>query len=365
MKKFLLSTSAIIGVGLIAAPVGAAEKIKLGLGGYYAQYIGFSDSERDNSGSTGRNIASFGLLDDAEVYFSGSTKLDNGISISVKIELEAMESQTTIDESFVSISSDTLGMIRLGDDAVNGGAYVGPDRGISGGYDNWIAEVNATTNDNAYDTGNSGDDPKISYWAPRIAGFQLAGSYVPSTSSTGGTNPSAVNYDTGNHSAYALSLTWKETVAGVGVNSQVAMYKEGAPAGGSPMGQKNYNVGLRLAYQGFDVGYSYGRFIQKRSNNATAANVTKDGRSHVAAVSYESGPWKGGVSYLNHQNEGLANNNLEDKTKMASLFGQYKLSDGVLMQGMIFNVDYDEETGVDTNEQSGGWGVVAGMKLDF
>ncbi len=150
MKKFLLSTSAIIGVGLIAGPAGAAEKITLGLGGYYEEYIGFVDAESDGSGRVGRDIASFGLLNDAEVYFSGSTKLDNGISVSVRIELEAMESQTTIDESYVSISSDTLGMVRLGgDDAVNGGAYVGPDRGISGDYDNWIAEVNATTNDNA------------------------------------------------------------------------------------------------------------------------------------------------------------------------------------------------------------------------
>ena len=35
------------------------------------------------------------------------------------------------------------------------------------------------------------------------------------------------------------------------------------------------------------------------------------------------------------------------------------------MQGMVFKADYDEEAGVDANEQSGGWGVVAGMKLSF
>ena len=45
MKKFLLSTSAIVGVGLLAAPVGAAEKIKIGIGGYYEEYIGFTDAE--------------------------------------------------------------------------------------------------------------------------------------------------------------------------------------------------------------------------------------------------------------------------------------------------------------------------------
>ncbi len=189
---------------------------------------------------------------------------------------------------------------------------------------------------------------------------------MPSTSSAGGTSPSAVNYSTGNHSAYALSLTWKETVGGVGVNSQVAMYKEGAPAtaAGTPKGQTNYNAGIRLTYQGFDVGYAYGRFIEKRQLSSATA-VTKDGRTHGASVSYATGPWKAGVWHLDHKNEGLYTNTAQDKTKVTSLFGQYQLSDGVLMQGMVFNADYDEETGADVNEQSGGWGVVAGMALTF
>ena len=367
MKKFLLSTSALVGVGLIAAPAVAAEKIKLGLGGYWESYVGFTDAEDDARGSGNRDIKNFGILNDAEIYFSGSTKLDNGISISVRVELEAMESQTTIDESYISISSDTLGMVRIGgDDAAMGGAYVGPDRSISGDYDNWIAEANATTNDNAYDVGNSGDDPKITYWSPRIAGFQLAASYVPATNSAGGTSPSAVNADTDGGSAYSVSLTWKETVAGVGVNSQVAMYREGVnhvAAGPSP-GQTNVNAGLRLAYQGFDLGLAYGRFIYSRGS-IPAATVSKDGRTVAGSLSYKTGPWKAGVWVLDHENAGASGNNNDDETRVYSLFGEYSLSDGVLLQGMVFNADYDEETNVDANEQSGGWGVVAGMKLSF
>jgi hypothetical protein len=366
MKKFLLSTSAIVGVGLIAAPASAAEPIKLGFGGYYEEYIGFVDAESDGTGATGRDIASFNLLNDAEIYFQGKTKLDNGITISVRVEFEAMENQTTVDESYVTIASDTMGMIRLGgDDAAMGGAYVGPDRGIGGDYDNWIAEVNATTNDNAYDTGNAGDDPKVTYWSPRIGGFQLAASYVPSTGSQGNTSPSAVNTDTANHSAYSVSLTWKEKVGEVGVNSQIAMYKEGQTAAGARAGQTNANVGIRLAYQGWDLGYAYGRFIEKRRNIAEGTNVTDDGRTHGVGLSYKSGAWKLGVWHLNHQNEGLWSNSNQDETKAYTLAGQYQLSDGVLLQGMVFNVDYDEEASVDANEQSGGWGVVAGMKLTF
>jgi len=359
MKKFLLSTSAIVGVGLIAAPAGAAEKITLGLGGSAETYVGFMDAEDDPIAAGNRDPASVGLLTDKEVHFSGSTKLDNGITISVRIELEADENATTIDESYISISSDTLGMIRLGgDDAAQGGAYVGPDRGISGDYNNWIGAVNQTTNDNGYDMGNSGDSQKVTYWSPRIAGFQLAASYIPVTDSRGGTNP-AVNLNTVNHSAYSLSMTWREEVGGVAVNSQVGMYREGLAAGSAVTGQTNVNVGLRLAYQGFDVGFAWGRFIQK------AVTTSKDGRTLAGSVSYAEGPWKAGVWVLDHENQGATATVGDDETRTYSVFGQYQLSDGVLLQGMVFNVDYDEETNVDANEQSGGWGIVAGLALSF
>ena len=365
MKKFLLSTSAIVGVGLIAAPAGAAERIKLGLGGYAETYIGFMDGEDDapRSGVV-RDAANKGILTDKEIYFTGSTKLDNGISISVRIELEADENASGIDESYVSISSDTLGLLRLGgDDAAAALANVSADKGISNDYDNWIAEVNATTNDNTYDVGNSGDSQKITYFSPRIAGFQLVGSYVPNTGSRGGTNPSAVNDSAANHSAHSLSLTWRETVAGVGVNSQVATYREGkGNALATELGQTSYNAGLRLAYQGFDVGVAWVRSIQSIGTSATARS---SGYTLQSSVSYADGPWKVGVYRLYHENQGALNNNNDDKTEVYSLFGQYSLSDGVTLQGMVFNVDYDEETSIDQNELSGGWGVVAGMRLDF
>jgi len=280
-----------------------------------------------------------------------------------------MESQTTIDESYMNITTPTMGMIMLGgDDAVNGGSYVGPPRGIGGNYDNWIAEANATTNDNGYDTGNSGDDMKINYWTPTIGGFQAAVSYVPSTSAVGGTSPSAINYDTGNHSAYALALSFKDSIGDVGVNTAVGYYKEGAPAPGAAVfarGQTNVNAGLRLAYQGWDVGYGYGRFMQPNSTSGGAAAVTKDGHTHATGVSYASGPWMVGLWHLRHENEGLVNNAAKDKTRVTAVHGQYQLSDGVLMTGMVFNADYDEETGVDANEQDGGWGVVTGVALSF
>jgi len=364
MKKFLLSTSAIVGIGLIAAPAGAAERIKLSLGGYANTFIGFSDAEDDAraSGFAGRETASHGIHTDKEVHFSGSTKLDNGISIAVRIELEASENQTTIDESYVTISSDTLGRFVIGgDDAAQAGANVNANKGISNDYDNWIAEVNATTNDNTYDVGNSGDSQKITYWAPRYGGFQLGGSYVPNTSSRGATNTSSVNDNVDNHSAYSLSLTWNESIGDVGVNSQVAMYREGLAADNTEPGQTSYNAGLRLAYQGFDAGIAWLRSIQSMGTSGTARS---SGYTFQTSLSYSEGPWKAGVYRLYAENQGALADG-DDETEVYTVFGTYDLSDGVQLRGMVFNVDYDEETNVDQNELSGGWGVVAGMALNF
>ena len=46
--------------------------------------------------------------------------------------------------------------------------------------------------------------------------------------------------------------------------------------------------------------------------------------------------------------------------------GAWALSDGVDVRASIFEVDYDDEgSPVDANETSGGWGVVAGIVLNF
>ena len=189
---------------------------------------------------------------------------------------------------------------------------------------------------------------------------------MPSIKRDGGTSPAKVNNVTGGRSAWAASLTWKETVGGVGVNSQIAYYTEDTTNtvdGGK--GRSAIHGGLRLAYQGFDVGYAFGRFLQSEAGTGVPSATTIDGHTHGAAVSYKSGPWKVGAWLLNHQNEGQTSVAGDDETRVYSVFGQYDLSAGVLLQGMIFNVDYDEENNVDANEQSGGWGIVAGMKLSF
>ena len=113
MKKILLGTTAIVAVGMIAAPASAAEKIKLGIGGYMEQYIGFVDAEDDASRT---DWAVFDQQSDSEFHLTGSTTLDNGIKFGVKFEIEG--DVAGIDESVMTISSATLGEVKLGEKVV-------------------------------------------------------------------------------------------------------------------------------------------------------------------------------------------------------------------------------------------------------
>ena len=69
MKKTLLASSALFGVGLVASPAFAADGIKLGIGGFFktAYMINFDD---DSEGDLGNERNTDGVFSDAEVHFA-------------------------------------------------------------------------------------------------------------------------------------------------------------------------------------------------------------------------------------------------------------------------------------------------------
>src|SRR5690606_902883 len=88
MKHILLGTSALVAAGLLAAPANAAEKIKLGLGGFYAASMGAILDDDNDAGESGDNRDSFAIHQNVEVHFKGETTLDNGITVGARVELE-------------------------------------------------------------------------------------------------------------------------------------------------------------------------------------------------------------------------------------------------------------------------------------
>ena len=111
MKKLLLGSTALVAGGLMAAPAMAADPIKIGVGGYWTGYVlaGSMDSIYALDGST-LDYKGLNLIYEGEIHFIGSTKLDNGTTVGVTVELEAhnpsqvaggVSTAAQIDESFL------------------------------------------------------------------------------------------------------------------------------------------------------------------------------------------------------------------------------------------------------------------------
>src|SRR4030095_4110021 len=89
MKKLLLGSTALVAGGLMAAPAMAADPIKIGLGGYYQFFVNAGGIESLYA-LNGNSIQYKGLsfYQEGEIYFNGQTKLDNGTTIGIQVELE-------------------------------------------------------------------------------------------------------------------------------------------------------------------------------------------------------------------------------------------------------------------------------------
>src|SRR5688572_3325691 len=198
MKRALLGTSALLGVGIAVSPALAEEPIRISIGGYYkAAYMGISDDngviddDDDEGAQLGHDTNRDGLFSDAEIHFLGSTVLDNGLEVGVQIEVEGEDHfGDQVDEAYAWFGGG-FGELRVGsdDDALHKACVIPP-----GGSSNfsafspnqWAANTGglmsafAGFGDNSICTGVDGDAQKLIYTSPVLGGFQLTTSYTPS-----------------------------------------------------------------------------------------------------------------------------------------------------------------------------------------
>ena len=363
MKRALLASTAIVAAAALASPANAADRIKLSLGGFMEQYIGFADNEEDTGA---RDFATFDQQSDNEIYFSGSTTLDNGIKMAVRVELEgetgtgAAGAFAGVDEAWLDIQT-AWGSIRLGQEDVMADLQaVEPQKGISNDADNWIPEVGMTLNDDSYSVGGSGDDNQIHYLSPKIWGFQAGASYTPEIGNNSNVQPNRVGDAS---SGLSATLNWTGKFADIGIETGYAYYSQGGDGSSVTTGFVAHQAGLNVTFNGFGLGGAYGRHMGQKNIANDDATIYKVG------VWYGTGPILVGFLHRNETNEGgltgTSSGGREDEATTNSVFFNYTISDGVKWESMIFHADYDEETGVDAAENNGGWGVVGGIRLDF
>jgi len=376
MKKVLIATSALVAAGFIAAgPAAAAEKIKLGLGGFQNTWVGFADQDDTFEGT--RDYGSFDVKTNSEIHFKGSTKLDNGLTVGAHVELESdRDSGGAIDHSYAYISSAQLGTLYAGGTSMAhsrlatqapSAANNGQTSGGQEGPRQWIVNPGISVPNFVHI--DATDTNQVQYISPSFSGLQVGASYNPNYANA---DQNAPNYDSasGDSEAYDFAAKYATSVDGVGITLSASYFvvdgggMETAGLSGEIAngGFKQIRTGISLSYAGFTLGGAY-----MDTNDDGDAN--QEGDAYNVGLMYATGPYKISANYWHSEAEGARDIGTvattgEDKYTFVGLNGSYNMGPGVDLKGTIARVEYEDETTTATANNEG-WFAAAGMNLAF
>ncbi|SMF09162.1 Outer membrane protein (porin) [Tistlia consotensis] len=364
MKKLLLSGTALAAAGVVAgvAAAPAQAQIQLGLGGYMIQYLGYGNSST-NVGSGSDAFNGFDVKSNSEVWFVGSTTLDNGLKFGVNIQLEGnTNTGDQIDESFLFVEG-SFGRFNIGSENSAGYlmTYAAPDVGVgvnstgvltgflpqSGGFAG-AGFFRAPLGSTYLELDRNNDSNKITYFTPRFSGFQFGASYLPDPQqdSNSQVDETTVSYRDG----FSLGGNFVNSFSGfdVAVSGRYDWANDQSAAGTDP---SIYSFGANLGYAGFTVGGSYAKA------NDMGANT---GRSFDVGASYETGPWGVSLTYFNGEADATA---AAGRSEYQAYEGaaSYALGPGVTAVGSVSYQNLDADNG--SNAET--WAVIGAFKLKF
>jgi hypothetical protein len=369
MKKHLLMTTAMVAAGALAVSSAALAKPKLSVGGYAKQIVGIGENDKAFDAANGQRVG-LDQLSDGEVHFNGSVKLDNGIKIRTQVQIESNNETSQADEHWMRISGG-FGEIRLG--AHDAGAmamttgYLGSFStgvGENTAFDapEWVnrpATVSAATV-NRVDV--NGDAESISYFTPRMSGFQLGGSYTP-----GG----AAN---GNGSRELRSTDTEGFTVGINYNTKMGGASVGVAAGYGTKDESTvfvtdeelWMVGGHVTMQGFRIGLSY-HDRKGQTNDVTNATVSRGQETVEIGVRYSFGPNAVGINHISAETQGSQASGLNgDKTDVTSIAYRRTLGPGVAFRMTAFFADYDDgATAAADGASNKGEAILTSIQVSF
>ena len=232
MKKLLLVTTAIAGIGIMSSPASAA--LKMDLGGYFDGY-GVYANNHDAGGAS--SLYQYDFRRDTDVFVNGEATLDNGLTVGVHTDIvlgnnnadgtaNTATNTVTLNQVY-GYGSGGWGRINLG--TSDGAAYllqvaapsadsnidglrtsisaIQPATGASGApstQSGVISTLFGGGNNNAFGAAITGrtdyqqDDfrqsDRITYLSPKFSGFQGGISYAPHPGIAPSTDGMASNY---------------------------------------------------------------------------------------------------------------------------------------------------------------------------
>lgn len=321
MKKVILGTTALVAASaLTAGTASAAEKIKLGLGGYLQSSFVVADYD------TGDQLPT-DIRHEGEVFFVGSTTLDNGLTFGVNIQLEARQSGDQVDETYMYVDG-SFGRILFGSE--NSAPYLmhyaSPSPVPAWGLASPNANAGGFTTPSTYNNAIS-DADKLTYFTPRFGGFQFGVSYTPDgDEETGTASPYSPIADEGTtDEAYSFGANFNKKFGSVGFKASLGWEHTEST---SAEDRDSYSGGIGLDVAGFSLGAAY-KYVDN------LGHVDNDERHDAnVGLTYGMGPWKVGLQYAYVETEDDSAST-DGELHAIVIGGQYTLGPGITAFGGV------------------------------
>lgn len=384
MKKILLGTTAIVAAGMIvAAPSAiAAEKIKLSVGGYMEQWFGYTNGDDGGVGATDQDFTGFDVKSDSEIHFKGMTTLDNGISVGVNVQLEAnSNSGDQIDESYlilkggfgeINVGSENSAMYKMnyapaefgiGINSGDESAWTGAAKNAAGVGINKGGFFRSPFGSTYIEPLRANDSEKLTYYTPRVEGFQLGLSYSPDTKQDSNGQP---NRDLNNTDLMMAGLNFNRNFGSTNFRASLG-YGSVLDGSNTTTSQEAsaFNAGIGLAMGGFAAGISFATYDDSGSADGSGIN---------AGINYSSGPWGVSANYFHGEKDGTSDNapvetlvgEAQHNSFMVS--AKYALGPGITANGTLGHTKLkSDDTALQNTDaaEAEATYVVVGMRVSF
>ena len=335
LRQALLTGTALAFAGAVAAgPASAADMLSIGIGGYMEQWVGFTDISDSADPSREGGVDQWS---DSEIFFRGKLEADNGLTFSVKVELEANSQDKgkdpngdTIDESQLTIGG-SFGQIVLGTEDHPAALmhYGNQDVGVGYCGDAGWTGVTGCSRDTKLGLGTNGwivggDEQKIAYYTPRMNGIQIGAAYIPDHTAEDSNGAPNGNDNDG----FSVAINMQQDVGEASVAVSAGHYQVSSPTIPTDSGFTNgddqtwTNFGLRVGFGAFGFNAAYAEHDDGLSDGGSSI-TPGDYNLTSAGMNYSDGPMAVSLTHM----MGDADNGIEASATMLSM--AYKLAPGV------------------------------------
>jgi len=366
-KNTLAVTTALSAVALLATNAAlAAEKPKVSLSGYQEVYFGVGDVSNAGKTNAGTPVyasgkttdAAFTILNYGEIHVKADGVTDSGMKFGVKFEMAVDDSatKTGADEAGIYMSG-SWGKLEIGNDdgaadkmQIGGtnlntigsnvvGAFFGP-RGTN------KLRIEDHTN-----VAEGSDNTKVTYYTPRVSGFQAGLSYAPRANAQG-TTASTDTTLTGSGGNYEAGLSYKGK-AGDAKFEIAAVATEGKTEH-STVNTKGRSIGAEVETGAFTVagGYAINDDWRKSGSEQKAWSL---------GAGYNGGKWSVALVYVDQELK-VDNSTSKDESTQLTLQAGYNLGGGLNTALGIYKLEMKSNS-ARLNETSPG--VIAKIEAKF